>query len=245
MKSPGFLTLILSVLLLPACKKTETYRFSGQLLLSKKHPIPLSNRSIEIFQPGSAGIPFPIAKSPSDAASVTDGDGKFDFKFTTGTSMFIFFTGPNVSPLTFSTSAQDTSFPDFRRSNFPDSTYEAGKPIFIGKTIDTAIIKVELRSDLAATDTIGIEGYTINGIIKKEYTGRVGTAGSIILLDTVYNLLFTYYVGREKKFQNRFYGGRQFTTTYGYKYIAGSNTSPEFLSDADETKNEITVSFQK
>lgn len=90
--------------------------------------------------------------------SVTDANGNFRVSFIPGSSSFIIFSGANQNPLTLSNPIGDTSFPGFYRRNFPDSGYDPARPIFIGKTIDTGIIKVNLMTDLNANDTIGLRG---------------------------------------------------------------------------------------
>ncbi len=84
----------------------------------------------------------------------------------------------------------------------PDSGYNAATPIFVGKTIDTAIVKVGLSSALTPADTIGLRAYTISGSIDKEYTGRSGNTGAFIVLDSICNMLFTDFNCYLKKISN-------------------------------------------
>ena len=44
-----YVIIILLLTLFCACKKPKPIVFAGQLLLTKKNPIPLSNRKVEIF----------------------------------------------------------------------------------------------------------------------------------------------------------------------------------------------------
>jgi hypothetical protein len=127
-----------------------------------------------------------------------------------------------------------------------DSTYNSTKPTFIGKSIDTAIIKVDLLSNLEATDTIGVDGYTLNGSLDKEYTGLKGTAGSVLILDTITNMLFTDFDCSTQTFTNNLYAGRKWTTIYGYVTITSEGfPSPYQLSTDDETKKELMFYFKK
>ncbi|HEY8691093.1 MAG TPA: hypothetical protein VIM07_17805 [Chitinophagaceae bacterium] len=247
MKSIIRLQILVLFLFFSACKKTKPVIFSGQLLLTKKHPVALSHRNIEIYQRGSpSAIGLNSGSSSSSSTSVTDANGFFRVSFLPGTSTFIIFTGANPNSLTLSNSFEDTSLPRFSRNNFPDSGYDAAKPTFIGKSIDTAIIKVILVTNLAATDTIGLRGYTLNGNLDKQYTGLTGSAGSVIILDTISNLLFTDFDCRTKTFINTLYAGRKWTTNSGYVTISSEGfNSPYQLSETDETKKELMFYFKK
>lgn len=242
-----FCLVVLVTFLFSGCKKEKPIIFSGQLLLTKKFPYPLVNRKIEIYQPGSpSAIGINSGSTSSSATTLTTADGNFRLSFTPGTSSFIIFSGINSNSLILKNPLDDTTFPGFSRKNFPDSGYDADKPIFIGKTIDTTIIKVDLASDLTATDTIGLLGYTISGRIDKEYTGMSGTTGEVIVLDTISNMLFTDFDCFAKKFINTVYAGRKWTTVWGYVTISGYGlVSPSQLSAFDETKQEITFYFKK
>jgi hypothetical protein len=200
-----------------------------------------------MYQPGSpSAIGINSGSTSSSVTTLTDANGNFRLSFTSGTSSFIIFSGTNSNSLTLGNSPYDIVFPHFSRKNFPDSGYDANKPVFVGKTIDTAIIKVILSSDLIATDTIGLRGYTISGSIDKEYTGMTGTTGNIIVLDTINNMLFTSFDCLTKKFNNTVYAGRKWTTGLGYETISDYGiVSPFQLSEVDETKQEITFYFQK
>lgn len=246
MKS-GFYLLMLMILFFSGCKKEKPIIFTGKLLLSKKFPFPLVNRKIEIYQPGSASaIGINSGSTSSIATTHTDANGNFRLSFTPGKSSFLFFSGTNSKPLIFGNSPSDNTFPVFSRMNFPDSGYNAANPIFVGKTIDTTIIKVGLASDLIATDTIGFSTNTISGSIDKEYTGRVGTTGSVIILDTIYNLLLTDYDCFARKFMNTIYAGRKWTTTLGYATISSYGfVSPNQFSAIDEAKQEIIFYFKR
>jgi hypothetical protein len=237
---------LISGLLFYNCKKEKPFVFSGQLLLTHKYPLPLANRKIEIFQPGSPpAIGINSGSTSSSAAGMTDPNGFFYLSFTSGKSTFIVFSSTNSTPLTLSNSVGDTSFPNFSRRNF-SSEKSNGTPIYIGKTIDTAIIKVNLITTLTSSDTIGLQAYTINGRINKEYTGRSAVAGSVIVLDTISNILFTDFDCLEQKFINTLYAGRKWTTNSGYKAISSEGVVlPGQVSPSDETKNEIIFYFSR
>jgi hypothetical protein len=116
----------------------------------------------------------------------------------------------------------------------------------VGKTIEVATIKVNVMSDLTSNDTIGLRANTINGRLDKEYTGRSASAGSVIILDTIKNMLFTRYEGLEKNYINDLYAGRKFTTILGYKTISsGDFVSPSRLSAIDEKQKEIIFNFKR
>lgn len=101
-------------------------------------------------------------------------------------------------------------------------------------------------TDLTVTDTIGVQGYTISGRLNKEYTGLAAPAGSIITLDTIYNMLFTDFDCNENKFTNTLYAGRKWTTSWGYVTISSEGVNSPFqLSATDETKQELLFYFKK
>lgn len=246
MKSAFYLVL-LSCFLFSACKKDKSVSFSGKLLLTKKFPLPLANRKIQIYQTGSTGgIGIPASTSSSFAMANTDANGFFNIDFTPGEGRFLIFAGTNAAPLTLSNDFNDTAFPEFARKNFPGPDYDKNAPTFIGKTIDNAIIKVTLNADLIPTDTIGLQAYTINGRIDKEYSGRAAPAGTVIVLDTVRNMLFTRFDCLDKTFSNNVTIGRKMTTPTGYVGIFSRGfVSPGKLSAEDETNREIMYYFSK
>ena len=140
----------------------------------------------------------------------------------------------------------DTLFPSFSRKNFPDSAYDPSQPIYVGKIIDTAFIEMKLMSELNNTDTIGLQANTVNGILDKEYTGLSGSAGTSIIIDTIYNMLLTQFDCRQQKFTNTLRAGRKWATGWGYNFISSQGIpSPYLLSDMDEVKVAMTFYFGK
>jgi hypothetical protein len=231
-----------------ACrKKTEPTTYAGQLLLSKKYPVPLANRTIEIYQGGNApAIGLNSGSTSSSEIGLTNSNGYFQINFSPGSSRFIFLSGTNSGSLVLQSALTDASFPSFSRKNFPDPAYDPSKPIYVGKIIDTLVINVFLFSDLNSTDTIGLRANTINGGLSKEYTGLFGNAGLILTVDTVYDMLLTEFDCYEKKFINNFYAGRKWTTGAGYNTINSEGIpSPYLLPDTDESKVEMMFSFRK
>lgn len=204
--------ILLAGTILTSCKKNKSIVYSGQFLLSPKYPIPITNKPIAVYQQGSSAII--INTSSSTATTVTDASGFFSLNFTPGRVTFAFFNFASNYPLYLKNAINDTSHPTFSRKNFPETGYDPAKPIFIGKTIDTTIIMVNLISDLAPTDTIGLRALTINERLNKEYTNRLGSAGSIIILDTIYNMLFTDFDCLDNRFSNNLYAGRKWTTVW-------------------------------
>ena len=200
-----------------------------------------------MFQRGSgAGAILPMGASSSLASGGTDPNGYFRIRFTAGKGIFIAIPVSNSNPLLLRNSYEDTTFPGFSRDNFTDSVYDPSKPIFIGKTIDTVIIKITLLTDLAPTDTIGLRGNTITGRFDKEYIGKSGSAGSVIVLDTVVNMLFTDFNYFQRKFLNSLYGGKKYTTNAGYVAVRPAGQSlPLDFPEADEAKHEITIFFSR
>src|SRR5690242_3506473 len=244
MKSICQLTVLLVLLFFSACKKSKPVIFSGRLLLTKTHPIPLADRKIQLYQSGSSAIIF--SSTPSTSVSKTDANGYFNLTFTPGRANFSVFSGPNSTPLFFSSVPGDSAFPQFYRRNFSDSDYNPGQPTYVGKSIDTAVIKVYLLSNLDATDTIGLNGYTVIGRVDREYTGLTAPAGSTMILDTITNMLFTDFDCNTNKFTNNLDAGRKWTTSFGYSTITSVGyPSPYQLSAVDETKKEVTFFFKK
>ena len=244
---PSIYLVVLLMFLFSACKKEKPIIFSGRLLLSSKFPFPLVNRKIEIYQPGSpSAIGINSGSTSSLTTTQTDANGNFRLSFTPGKSSFIIFSGTNSNSLILGNSPDDNAFPRFSRKNFPDSGYDVAKPIFVGKIIDTAIIKVGLSSNLIITDTIGLRAYTISGSIDKEYVGRSGTTGAVIVLDTIYNMLLTDFDCLEKKFINTVYAGRKYTTPSGNVTISSNGfVFPTQFSPIDQAKQDILFYFQK
>ena len=237
-----------SIFFCSSCKKKlEPIVYSGQLLLSKKYPFAVANRKIEVYQRGTApAIGLNSGSTSSSAIGLTNANGYFQLGFTPGTSRFIIFNGTNSSPLVLQSAWTDTIFPGFLRNNFPGLIYDPSKPIYVGKIIDTAIIEVNLISDLNVTDTIGLQTNTVNGSYVKEYSGLSGNVGEFITIDTVYNMLLTQFDCYEKKFSNTLYAGRKRTTVFGYSAISSVGIpSPYLLSDIDEAKVKMLVYFGK
>ena len=228
------------------CKKDEKpIVYTGQLLLSHKFPVVLASKKIGLYQPGSpSAIIFPGVSS-SSSNTTTDARGNFRLVSTPSKASLLFFSGTNANPLFLSDAPGDTTFPSFTQNNFPRSGW-TGKPVFIGKTIDTAIIKVSLLTNLTATDTLAIQALTITRRISKEYTGRSAPAGSVITIDTISNLLFTDYDFITNRFRNNLYAGRKWITAGGYPTIITAGVvSPAQLSAGDEPRLELMFYFQK
>lgn len=160
--------------------------------------------------------------------------------------MFIVFRGSNANPLIISNAPGDTTFPYFTRRNFTLSEQVAGKPIYIGKIIEEAIIKVRLQTAIDVTDTIGFEAYTTQGRIVKEYSGLQAPAQTLIQLDTLKNMLLTdfdYYDGR---FLNNVHAGRKQILSSGrVTFYSTGFIMPARFSANDEAKNEIIFYFSK
>ena len=198
-----FCLVVLVALLFLGCKKEKPIIFEGQLLFTSKFPYPLGNRKIEIYQSGSSSaIGLSSGSTSSSAITRTAINGNFRLSFIPGTSSFIIFSDTNSNSLTLGNSPDETTFPRFSRKNIPDSGYNAATPIFVGKTIDTAIVKVGLSSALTPADTIGLRAYTISGSIDKEYTGRSGNTGAFIVLDSICNMLSNDFNCYLKKISN-------------------------------------------
>ena len=234
-------------ILLAGCRKHEkAISFSGQILLSKKFPLPFVHQKVKIDQPGSPGIPAPIFASGSSTLGFTDGEGKFSVSFKPGTAVFIIFSSQNRSPLTFTAGAGDTSLFNFRYNNFGLTDSSAHKPIYASKIIDTAIVKVSLVTDLMPTDSIGVQLRTLQSLADKTYTGLRGNAGSTIVLDTIFNVALQEYDGLSKKFRNNLYAGRKtFLADFGRPFITSVGfPQPIDFSSEDEQKATFLFYFQ-
>ncbi len=230
----------LIVILFCACKKPKPIVFSGQLLLTRKSLVPLSNKKIQIFQSGGSAILS--GSSSSTAEAITDANGRFSMTFVPGTTYFAGFSGENISPLTLSNALYDASFPYFFRQNFPEQGYDASKPIFVGKSIDTIVVKVYTWKNITSSDTFGLRGTMINANFDKEYTGIRADSGSTFTLDILTNVLFTRFDCIKKTFANDISFGRVKTIS-GNKVFVGENQFQEELSAEDEIKKESTFQF--
>ena len=233
MKSIKCIGLLLIFFLLFACKKPKPIVYSGQLLLTKKNPIPLSNRQIEIFQQGSGESGFIFIFSGSSGSSTTaatDANGRFSFSFASGTSTFWGSINDSLS---------------FMRLHFPETNYDASKPIFVAKTIDTIIIKLKCNKNIVSSDTFALKGITTSGKFDKRFTGIIADSANTLTLDTIYNVIYTNFDCIKGIFANdNIQFGRLKT------YLGGS--SPYFTSQSlywielpaeDEPKREMTFFF--
>lgn len=84
---------------------------------------------------------------------------------------------------------------------------------YVGKTIEAGFIKVNLMSNLNATDTIRFTGTS-------NHPGRTAPAGSVFIPDTIINMFCTDFDCVEKEFINTLYASRQWTTGWEYKTIS-------------------------
>lgn len=235
------LKLLLLLLCFSACKKPKPVVFSGQFLLTKKNPVPLANRSIEIYQPGGNAII--MGSSGSSATTNTDNNGRFNIRFVPGSSYFAGFSGENNNPLTVTSSDGN---PYFSRKNFPDSGFDPAKPIFVGKQIDTLVIKITCFKAITSTDTFELKGNTINAVFNKKYTGIIADSSHTFTLDTLYNALFTDYDCRSKTFINNSIAlaRLKFFTGNSTPYSLALGSYYFELSPEDEIQKEITFIFE-
>ena len=235
-----FTILTLILFLFCACKKPKSVIFTGQLLLTKKNPLPLSNRKIEVFQLGGNAII--IGSSGSSATTVTDADGRFKLTFVPGTTYFTAFSGENNSPLSLT---GREGYPYFIRSNFSVAGYDANKPIFIGKSIDSLIIKVYCFKSIIPSDTFGLRGNNVNARFEKKYTGIMADSASTLTLDTIYNVLFTNFDCVKRTFSNLDISFGRLKTYAGsaFQSFTGQIQFDMELPAEDETKREMTFYF--
>lgn len=235
----SFLYILIISILFYGCKKSEPIVFSGQLLLTKKNPVPLINRKIEIFQLGGSGII--MGSSGASASTITDVNGRFSLTFVPGKSYFAGFSGGSISPLTL-TSIE--GYPFFIKNSFPEIGYDKNMPIYIGKSIDSLIIKFYSFKNISPLDTLAIKGSSIDSVFEKRYTGITADSLTTFNLDTIYNVLFTEFDCNRKIFRNNIQFGelkRYSNPTNGY-FIGESYILNE-LSMEDETKREMTFYF--
>lgn len=235
--------LLMISLFVGGCKKPKPVVFYGQLLLTKKSLMPLSNRRIEIFQLGGNAII--MGSSGSSAAAVTDANGRFSITFVPGDSYFGPFRGESNSPLTLFGAINDSL--SFMRRNFPDSNYDASKPIFVGKTIDSVIIKVNCFKNIFTSDTFALRGITFTGRFNKNYTGLMVDSATSFTLDTIYHVLFTDFESSKGRFANNNIEFGRLKTYPGGTTPSFSSQSPWSmeLSADDEPKREMTFTFSQ
>lgn len=238
MKSIFFL-LLFSCCFISGCRKEETVEYSGRLLFTKKFPTPIANREISLRQVGAA-IDTSSGLAAGEARTVTDANGFFNIAFRPAS--FTLSPGWNSNSLLLTS---DTVFPRFSRVNYPGPEYGENSPIYIGKVVDTAVIRVTVSANLSATDTMGLEGLTLSGKFYKEYSGRTAAAGSTIVLDTLQNLLFTNFDCSHQTFYNNLLGGRRLISSSGHVTIHGIMTHPQQLSADDEGLKEFTFYYAK
>jgi hypothetical protein len=238
---------LLLALLFCACHKNEkAISLHGQILLSKKFPLPFVRQKIDVYQAGSPSIPFPISTSGSSATGVTDSEGRFNISFKPGTTLFLIFRSRNTQPVTLSAGSRDTSLFNFRYSGFADFDASTGTVLYASKIIDTAVISMTLVSDIFPTDTVGIQLKTLQGFADKSYTGLNAKANSTIVLDTIYNVALQDYDGLSKRFRNSLYAGRKvFSPVLSRSYLSSVGfPRPSDLSAEDESKVNFLFYFQ-
>lgn len=232
----SYRTLFWLLFLFCSCKKIKPVVFSGQLLLTRKSPVPLSNRKIEIYQLGGNAII--MGSSGSSASAVTDANGRFSITFTPGSAYFAGITGENIGALTF---ASTEGFPFFVRGNFPGALYDENKPIFIGKSIDSLVIKVICFKRIVTNDTFQLTGTTTGARFEKKYTGITADSATTITLDTVYNALLTNFDCFQNTFRNTNMEFGPLKTYPGFNspYFRGQSIPWLEFSTEDETKREM------
>ena len=231
--------IILILVIFSACIKPEPVNFSGQLLLTKKNPIPLSNREIEIFQLGGNAII--TGSSGSSSVNRTDVNGRFSMTFVPGSSYFTAFRGANGSSLTL---ISNQGFPFFIRKNFPEQNYDSNTPIYVGKTIDSLIIKVYSFENITFSDTFGLRGITtLDSSINKRYRGITADSATTFTLDTIYNVLYTDFDCIKNKFSNNNMSFGRIRTNSNGELFSGQYLYGIELSSEDEQKKEMTFYF--
>lgn len=232
--------ILISSFLICGCRKEKTVVFSGRFLFTKKYPTPVANRKIELYQRGSgAAIGIASGSSSAEANGATDANGSYHIGFKPGKSFFIIFSGSNGNDLEMHST--DSLFPSFSRNNIPSDGYEESSPQYIGKIIDTAIIKVRIATTttLAPSDTVALNAMTLSGNIYREYTGMNAAAGSDFVIDTIYNMLFTDFDHVNRTFWNNLEVGR-LKTSWGSKYLRSEMVFPYELSSNDEGSKELS-----
>jgi hypothetical protein len=247
MKPITVLFLLIISFVFSRCEKERGKSYSGQLLLSKKFPIPLGNRKIQMYEMSRPpGWIHPLAAPYTGATSMTNGGGYFQMNFAMAKGLSTISPDTSSNPLVLRSPTEDSTFPSFYREHFTDSVYDPSVPIFIGKTIDTVIFKVGLLTALAPTDTIAFSAKTVTGRLEKEYTGKSGSAGSVIVLDTIANVLFTDYSYAKRRYFNMILGGMKYGTYSGYlTFLPSAASLPHDFPEEDEGKREITIFFKK
>lgn len=240
------ITLLMFAFLFFSCgKQQKPITFTGQLLLSKKYPVVLSNKNLKIYQQGNgSAIGLNTGSTASSANGTTNADGRFEIIFRPGTSNFIFLSGQSTAQITLQSGVADTSFPTFSREYFPDSAYNPSTPTYVGKIIDSAIIRMNVSDLLTPNDTIGLQIQTINGAVTKNYTALAANTGTTIILDTIYNVLLTNYNCVTKSYYNTLYAGKKATSVQGYSYLSSSFVYPSSLSAEDESKVELIFYYK-
>ncbi|MEO5562379.1 MAG: hypothetical protein ABIR18_03065, partial [Chitinophagaceae bacterium] len=188
-------------LLLSSCRKEKEkiYQIQGRLLVSSTNPIPVANYTIDFYQSGSPGIPFPAYTLSSSSSAVTDTKGYFKCDFRVGKSSFLFLNGTNSKPVNMEGRA-NASYSYFSISDIPLSNLG---DIYLYKKIDTAIISVSSLMGIEPTDTLEIFYYTFNGFRQKIKSGvTVNPGANNVVIDTIQNVVMSFFSYREKMYSN-------------------------------------------
>ncbi len=230
---------LLALIFLVSCRKDKTVEYSGQILLAQSRPEPLAGRQLDFYQPGGNAIL--MGSSSSSATTTTDASGRFNLTFTPGTGYFAGFRFSSDAPLHI---MSDNRFPPFSIDNFHSSNHNPGQPIYIGKIIDTAILKVYFLSNIHPADSIAFLGFTLTGSTQKFYSGISADSSEILTIDTLYGLLITDYDAGSRQFRNYNMQLGTFTRGSAGNIVVNSNP-PVAMPEGDEAKREFIYFYRK
>jgi hypothetical protein len=230
--------LTVATVIVSSCRKEneKVYRISGRLVASTSNPVPVSNYTIDFYQRGTPGIPFPAYSTSASASVTTDQNGFFSLDFRAGKSSFLFLNGYNSSPISLEGRA-NASYPYFSFANI-HSPGDLGD-VYLYKKIDTLVIALSTLNGVAAADSLSINFHTLNGFQQLKKKGITVNPGSTqAFIDTLHNVVFLNYNYEMKRYGNQVsVQQRGPSLQYGLNYDDYSL----FLESGDEKKMVMTL----
>lgn len=180
--------LIAAVALITGCRKSKDkqYTISGKLYVSSSNPVAVADYKLELYQSGSAGIPFPIHSGSSSATSLTNAAGSFEITYTPGKGTFLGLPTTNGSLL--SIYGQKHIWKNV--ISLKDTTLGV---VYLYKKVNSLIVQVISAGGITSLDTIDIKTVTENGLYSRTKTGITIQPGIATNIDTINNVISNEY----------------------------------------------------
>ncbi len=195
------MVLILVITFFSSCKKEKFITISGRLVLSSSNRVPVSNAQLEFYQRGSGGIGIPSSSGSSNLTARTNADGHFTAKFPLGQGQFIGIPFSSMMPINMSVSSNNI---DASWQNLPASDTSLGE-IYLYKLVRQLVVQVSSNTAILPSDTLILNASTTSGRFSKQYTNLSIPATTLTVLDTIPNVVFSYFDGHDKTYASPLY----------------------------------------